>query len=195
MVNADGSGGPRRLTEEAIRIGSSNLRWSPDGAAIGFLGSSERGPALYELDLATGSVTLRKDGVETFGWYLDREHVVYTPTARDSAGRMEMRVVNFRTGKEDVLLNEPHTELIVAQNGTAVAYCRAASHFAMQLYYLKLRPPSPESVDGLPTPEGQPVQLTDGNYHVHNGGWSPDGEEIVYTRVIDEGNIYVIERR
>ena len=143
----------------------------------------------------SGSVTLRKYGVETFGWYLDREHVVYTPTARDSAGRMEMRVVNFRTGKEDVLLEEPHTELIVAQDGTAVAYCRAASHFAMQLYYLKLRPPSTESVDGLPTPEGQPVQLTDGNYHVHNGGWSPDGKEIVYTRVIDEGNINVIEPR
>ena len=86
---------------------------------------------------------------------LDREHVVYTPTVRDMAGRMEMRVVNFRTGKEDVLLNEPHTELIVAHDGTAVAYCRAASHFAMQLYYLKLRPPSAESVHGLPTPEYQ----------------------------------------
>jgi serine/threonine protein kinase len=195
LVNADGSGGPRRLTAEHVGFGSGHLRWSPDGAAIGFLGSSERGPALYELDLATGSVTLRKYGVETFGWYLDREHVVYTPTARDLAGRMEMRVVNFRTGKEDVLLNEPHTELIVAQDGTAVAYCRAASHFAMQLYYLKLRPPSTESVDGLPTPEGQPVQLTDGNYHVHNGGWSPDGKEIVYSRAIDEGNIYVIEPR
>jgi hypothetical protein len=30
---------------------------------------------------------------------------------------------------------------------------------------------------------------------VHNGGWSPDGKEIVYTRHIDEGNIYVIEPR
>jgi hypothetical protein len=110
---------------------------------------------------------------------------------------MEMRVVNFRTGKEDVLLEEPHTELIVARDGTAVAYCRAANHPAMQLYYLKLRLPSPESVDGLPTPEGQPVQLTDGhgNYHVHNGGWSPDGKEIVYTRDIDAGDIYVIEPR
>jgi Tol biopolymer transport system component len=195
VANADGSGGPRRLTAEHVRFDSRTLRWSPDGAAIGFLASSERAQALYELDLATGSVTLRKDGVETFGWYLSRERVVYTPTARDSAGRMEMRVVNFRTGKEDVLLKEPHTGLIVAHDGTAVAYCRAPSHFAMQLYYLKLRPPSPESVDGLPTPEGEPVQLTDGNYHVHNGGWSPDGKEIVYSRNIAEGDIYVIERR
>ena len=106
-----------------------------------------------------------------------------------------MRVANLRTGKEKLLLEGPHTMASVTRDGLAVAFCRAASHFAMQLYYLKLRPPSPESVDGLPTPEGQPIQLTDGNYHVHNGGWSPDGTEIVYTRVIDEGNIYVIEPR
>ncbi len=197
VVNADGSGGPRRLTEEPVQSGYGTVRWSPDGAAIGFLGSSERGPALYELDLATGSVTPRIYGVETFGWYLDRERVVYTPTTRAANGRMEMRVVNFRSGKEDVLLEERHTDLIVARDGTGVAYCRAASHGMMQLYSLRLRPPSPASVDGLPTPEGQPVQLTDGygEYHVHNGGWSSDGKEIVYTRDIDAGDIYVIEAR
>ena len=140
-------------------------------------------------------MTPRIYGVETFGWYLDRERVVYTPTTGAADGRMEMRVFNFRTGKEDVLLEERHTDLIVARDGTGVAYCRAASHGMMQLYSLKLRPPSPESVDGLPTPEGEPVQLTDGNYHVHNGGWSPDGKEIVYSRNIAEGDIYVIERR
>jgi dipeptidyl aminopeptidase/acylaminoacyl peptidase len=197
VVNADGSGGPRRLSGEAVGSGSSNLRWSPDGAAIGFLGPSERGPALYELDLATGSVIPRLHGVETFDWYLDRERVVYTPTTRAADLRMEMRVANILSGKEDVLLEEPHTELIVARDGTAVAYCRAASHFTMQLYYQKLRPPSPASADGLPTPEGQPEQLTDGygDYHVHNGGWSHDGKEIVYIRDIDEGDIYVIEPR
>ncbi len=63
----------------------------------------------------------------------------------------------------------------------------------MQLYYLKLRPP--ERTDGLPTPAGQPIQLTEGygKYHVHNGGWSRDGKQIVYTRDVDAGDIYVIE--
>jgi hypothetical protein len=85
--------------------------------------------------------------------------------------------------------------LIVSRDGTAVAYCRAASHLTMQLYYLKLRPPSPDGSHGLPTPEGQPVQLTEGygEYHVHNGGWSPDARQIVYTRDVDAGDLYVIE--
>ena len=197
VVNADGSGGPRRLTEEAIRIGASNLRWSPDGAAIGFLGPSERGPALYELDLETGSVTPKIYNIGMFDWYLDRERVIYTPIPRNSEGRMEMRIANLQTGKEKLLLEGPHTMASATRDGKAVAFCRAATHAAMQLYYLKLRPPTPDSADGLPTPEGQPVQLTDGygDYHVHNGGWSPDGKEIVYTRDIDAGDIYVIEPR
>ncbi len=198
VVNADGSGGPRRVTGETVRFTDiSTVRWSPDGAAIGFLVYSERGPALHELDIATGDVTVRIYGVETFGWYLDRERVIYTPITGDSDGRVEMRVANLRTGKEEVLLAGLHTDLIVARDGSGVAYCRAASHAMMQLYYLKLHPPSPASVDGLPTPDGQPVQLTDGygEYHVHNGGWSPDGREIVYTRDIDGGDIYVIETR
>jgi Tol biopolymer transport system component len=185
-INADGSGGPRRLTPQAVSRGSDNLRWSPDGAAIGFLGSSEQGPALYQVDLATGSVTPRIYDVETFDWYLDSERVIYTPITRDSDGRMEMRVASLQTGKEEVLLEEPHTELIVARDGTAVAYCHAPNHTALQLYFLKLNPPSPE---------GEPVQLTGGDvqYHVHNGGWSPNGKEIVYTRDTDAGDIYVIE--
>jgi Tol biopolymer transport system component/predicted Ser/Thr protein kinase len=210
VVNADGSGGPRLLTEEAPEArsgaasptwtrpsGASNLRWSPDGAAIGFVAPSERGPALYELDLETGSVTLKIYNIAMFDWYLDRERVIYTPIPDNGEGRMEMRVANLRTGKEKLLLEGPHTMASVTRDGLAVAFCRAATHNALQLYYLKLRPPAPDSADGLPTPEGQPVQLTDGygDYHVHNGGWSPDGREIVYTRDLDAGDIYVIEPR
>jgi Tol biopolymer transport system component len=202
VVNADGSGGLRRITADTVWLRSMDSiidygapRWSPDGEAIGFLATSEHGPALMELDLASGEVSSRLHGVETFAWYRDRDHVIYTPTARNAAGHMEMRAVDLRTGREAVLLEEPHTELIAARDGTAVAYCRAASHLTMQLYYLALEPPAPESPDGLPSPVGEPVQLTDGygKYHVHNGGWSPDGGEIVYTRDIDAGDIYVIE--
>ena len=49
--------------------------------------------------------------------------------------------------------------------------------------------------DQLPRPLGEPQQLTRGEstWHVHNGGWSPDGKAIVYTRDLDSGDIYVIE--
>ena len=95
---------------------------------------SERGPALYELDLETGSVTPKIYNIGMFDWYLDRERVIYTPIPHNGEDRMEMRVANLRTGQ-------------------------------------------------------------DGDYHVHNGGWSPDGREIVYTRDLDAGDIYVIEPR
>ena len=53
-----------------------------------------------------------------------------------------------------------------------------------------------QPLSGLPSRLGEPVQLTDGQgrWHIHNGGWSPDGKEAVYTRDTDTGNIYVIDR-
>ncbi len=49
--------------------------------------------------------------------------------------------------------------------------------------------------DRLATAVGKPKQLTEGkgNWHVHNGGWSPDGTRIVYTKDLDTANIYVLE--
>ncbi len=92
-----------------------------------------------------------------------------------------------------MLLNTPHAELVVSKDGGAVAYCRAQSHVAMDLYTLPLEVPS--TPDGLPVAVGQPRALArgDGRWHVHNGGWSPDGKELVYTRDTDEADIYVIK--
>lgn len=51
------------------------------------------------------------------------------------------------------------------------------------------------SLDDLPRPLGAPRPLTHGEsaWHVHNGGWSPDGKALVYTRDFDNGGVYVIE--
>jgi hypothetical protein len=32
----------------------------------------------------------------------------------------------------------------------------------------------------------------EGRWHVHNGGWSPDGERVVYTQDTDDGDIYLL---
>jgi hypothetical protein len=96
------------------------------------------------------------------------------------------------TGQEAKLLSGPSAELVVARDGRAILYCLAASHFGMQFYVLRLAPPVQEQ--GLPLPLGEPYQLTRGKdpSHVHTGGWSPDGKAIVYTRDLDQGDIFVI---
>jgi hypothetical protein len=40
------------------------------------------------------------------------------------------------------------------------------------------------------------VVETTGTWHVHNGGWSADSRQIVYTRDMDYGDIFeLVERR
>jgi len=52
--------------------------------------------------------------------------------------------------------------------------------------------------EGVPRAVGEPeyVVRTEGTWHVHNGGWSADSKQIVYTRDMDYGDIYeLVERR
>jgi hypothetical protein len=106
---------------------------------------------------------------------------------------MELVAARLGTGKEALLLRGPTAEIVAAHDGRGVAFLHSASHFNMQLHVLRLVPPS--SPDGLPRPMGKPQPLTHGesSFHVHNGGWSPDGKAIVYTRDLDSGDVYVIE--
>jgi serine/threonine protein kinase len=186
VVSADG-GALRKLGDHQPM---SNPHWAPDGSAIGFVAETETGPALF----VTGpkGETTRKvlDGVRAFEWYLDATRIVYD--WRDGA-RMEMRVANLETGEEAVLLDTPFGELAVSPDGASVSYLSALSHFNMNLHVLLLKPPG--SPGGLPTPDGQPRAITrgDGEWHVHNGGWSPDSKQVIYTRDTDTGDIYLLE--
>ena len=104
-----------------------------------------------------------------------------------------MRVADLESGLEALLLRGPTAELVVARDGRAVAFLHAASHLNMQLQVLRLAPPA--SPGNLPHAVGKPQQITHGEdaFHVHNGGWSPDGKAVVYTRDNDSGDVYVIE--
>ena len=127
--------------------------------------------------------------VNTFDWWRDSRHVIFTRKAAD--GVMEMRAADLDTGKEVVLLRGPTAEMVVARDGSAVAYLHSVSHFAMQVIVQRLAP----GPDGLPRPVGPPKQLTNGGgeWHVHMGGWSPDGKAVVYTRDADSGDVYMIQ--
>ena len=73
-------------------------------------------------------------------------------------------------------------EMDVAPDGSAVAFCLGQGHMAMGLAVLQLEPPA--EADGLPRVVGEPryVVPTTGTWHVHNGGWSADSKQLVYTQ-------------
>ena len=177
----------RKLTDHAV----GSIRFSPDGTGIGFLANGSTGSALFVADRVTGETRELLAGVVDFDWYLDANHVIYTPAAREASG--ELRVVELATGREAVLLREAHVELNVAPDGSAVSYCTSSSHSNMNLFVLRLT--APTAPDELPRPMGPPERITDGNglWHVHNGGWSPDGRSLVFTRDTDEGDVFVLD--
>jgi len=78
----------------------------------------------------------------------------------------------------------------VAPGGSAVAFCLGRGHMAMGPAVLKLEPPSDPA--GLPRAVGGPehVLRTEGTWQVHNGGWSTDSKQLVYSQNKDYDDIY-----
>ncbi len=123
----------------------------------------------------------------TFDWFMDRDHIIYTPADHPT----ELRAADLRSGKEITLVDEPNMEPAVAPDGSALSYCAARSHFNMNLQLLRLK----MGDDGLPRAAGpaQALAVGEGLWHVHNGGFSPDGRSVIYTRDTDTGDVYVLE--
>jgi Tol biopolymer transport system component len=192
VVNADGSN-VHRLSDQPGALPSNywsysqKVRWAPDGEAIGFIAQTEEGRALWTVDETGKNARVVLVGAYSFDWWQDSRHVIYNDVSAN-----ELRVADLVTGEEAVLYQGPLTEVFVSPDGRSVAFCHAAGHFSADLYQLRLRPPA--SSDGLPQPLGEPQRLTHGNgdWHVHNGAWSPDAGRIIYTRDKDEGDLYAI---
>ena len=198
VVDAQG-GAPQCITQGAIpnadwrtaAVEGNAPRWSPDGNRFGYIAPTERGFALWlaTLDGAAAPVASTK-GAVNFGWYLDGERVVLTRIGDD--GDRETVAINLKTGEQRLLHRGPHYELEVAADGSALSFCNGISHANQNLFLLRLSPPNKD--DGLPRPKGEPVQVTDGKgvWHVHNGGWSPDGQSVIYTRDTDQADIFLV---
>jgi hypothetical protein len=102
--------------------------------------------------------------------------------------------VDLETGEERSLFVGPLIEMDVAPDGSAVSFCLGQGHMAMGLAVLELE----QSSDGLPRAVGEPryVVPTTGTWHVHNGGWSADSKQIIYTRDMDYGDIFeLVEKK
>ena len=200
IANSDG-GGARLLVDKPITldsqyapvIGSLVSRWSPDGDRIAFLAEGEENLALWTVGVDGEGAREVLDNATGFDWYRDSRHGIYT---RHHGSESEMVAVDLETGEEQSLFVGPFMEMDVAPDGSAVAFCYGPGHMAMGLAVLKLEPPS--GPGGLPRAVGEPeyVVATTGTWHVHNGGWSADSKQLVYTRDMDYGDIFeLVERR
>jgi Tol biopolymer transport system component len=201
IANRDG-GGERLLVDQPVSVrnafGPAALvrlvsRWSPDGKQIAYLVSTTEATSLWTIDPNGEGAKEILPSVEAFDWYRDPRRVIYT---RRQGSRSEMIAVDLETGRERSLYVGPFMELEVAPDGSAVAICLGPGHMAMGLALLKLEPPA--ELGGLPRAAGEPEYLvpTEGTWHVHNGGWSPDSKFIVYTQDRDYGDLYeLIESR
>jgi len=194
-------GAARRISEQAIPMDGDwwvharvAPRWSSDGSVIAYLAPGDRGSTLWLIE-PDGSNARPTDvsGVLRFDWYLDSRQLIYTRNKRDGSGQIEMVATNLQTGAEVLLLEANATELSVAPDRRSVAYNSADSHFSMNRYLLELT--APTNGNELPRSVGDPEQITFGGgvWHVHGGAWTPDSQQIVYTKDLDRGNLYVID--
>ena len=173
-------------------------RWSPkDGEAIAYLAPGENGTTVWAVDAEGNGRRDLLAGVAAvvrgFDWYRDSRSLIYV---RDAPGGDAMEIVarDLVSKTEQVLLPRGYfSELIVARDGRALAYCEARSHMNLNLFVLRLELPEPPLQ--LPRRLGRPEPLTEGKgvWHVHNGSFSPDGREIVFTRDTDRGDLFVID--
>jgi Tol biopolymer transport system component len=169
-------------------------RWSPDGQLVGYLAPVDGDAAIWVVAPDGGAPRPTEvRGVISFGWYLGSERVLYTRRALDGSGLVELRAAHLGTGEDVLLRAGPLAEMATSPDGSAVSFIQSPSHFTMELFVLRLTPA--HSRDGLPRAVGVPRQITFGGgaWHVHNGGWAPDGSAVVYSRDRDFGDLFVIE--
>jgi len=199
VANADGGGGARLLVDQPINVGRGGAsvfdavaRWSPDGALIAYRADGEAGPELWTVGSDGLDARKRLDGVTGFDWFRDSRRVLVT---RRRGSETELLAVDLESGREERLFSGALQEIDVAPDGGAVAFCHGRGHASMGLALLKLETPS--TADGLPRAVGEPehVVRAGGAWHVHNGGWSPDSERLVYTHDRDYGDIYELVKR
>ena len=198
-INADGTA-MRKLSDHPVPLSGAYTeivtfggpRWSPEGDRIGFVAPGASGPTLWTLEPATGEA--KESGLEhvlRFDWYVDSDRVVYLKSSKGDAP-VKLLAAHLTTGREVELLAMPCAEIDVRPDGGAVAFVKAASHFGMNLYRLPLHV---DPASNLPRPAGEPEALTagEGVWHVHGGGFTPDGDGLVYTRDLDHGDLYTID--
>ncbi|MFN0099745.1 MAG: prolyl oligopeptidase family serine peptidase [Gemmatimonadaceae bacterium] len=150
---------PTQWTRTA-RGNSGTLRWSPDGAWLGFVADRGEKVQVYVISLSGGEafkVTAAKEGVNDFRWSPDGRWIAYVATEGESAA-MKAR-------------KEKYGEFAVED-----------ADFA--LTHLWLTPVAPSDWAAGKIPDATP--LTSGTaFTVGNFAWSPDATQIAFDHAAD----------
>lgn len=199
VMDSDGKN-LQKASEEPVDFGTvpweyiHQLKWSPDGKKIAYLALSGDGNSVWIIDPNSQSARPQIFNVNSFSWYQNSSMIICNRIATDQSNTIDLIAVNIETGKDKILMQGlPLTELFVSTDGQWLGYTSAVGHFSYNIFRLKLEPPS--NLGGFPLVVGEPDQLTDGagKWHVHNGSFSPDGKSILYSRDVDQMDIFIIE--
>jgi len=136
--------------------GASAIRWSPDGSRIAFIGKSDKGNAIYTLQVASGKLTRVCDYARSNGFLAHSGNMLaWSPDGRSIAfaGTLE----------PDPPVQDP---LVV----TRILYKTRTSFSDNRRTHIFV----------VAATGGEPRPLTSGTYDEHSIDWGGDGHEIVF---------------
>lgn len=202
LVRADG-GSPTRVGE-AVRIFSAptprpQLRWSPDGAAITFLGFAGTRPQVFAVPIAGGqpaTVTSAPEGVFAFEWAPDGKRIAYltrdpmSPDEErqrqdksfvmhaDAPDRPTRLAVQASPGTQTILTPPNHyvDGLSWAPDGREIAYSAAPRSGFSAPYETRIY-----AVDATASSTAAPRTIVDRAGMNTGPHYSPDGRTIAFT--------------
>jgi len=200
LMNIDGKN-VRQLTKDTVDMpvlgqNASNAapRYSPDGSRLGYVVKHAEGPTLRIVQAdGKNPISTEIHGIISFDWYKDNDHIVYSKKETNESVASPMYIRSISSGKEILLVDNTVTEICVSPSNKLISYCASLSHFGQTLNILPID--YDVIFEKLVWPLEEPTVYLNGKgkWHPHNGGWTQDSKQIIYSKDTDEGDLYILK--